>query len=157
MIGATDDRQELDRSFLSAALSGTPLPATLHRAFDTLADIGKSVCEAIELGFERILTSGQAAKADQGLEGLKAAVACAAGRISIMAGSGVSAGNAMRLLKDAHVDELHASCSSPSQAVAPGAAELRLGFMPSTGTRSTDAELVRALRDAMNHFREAAE
>ncbi|MEM9633804.1 MAG: copper homeostasis protein CutC [Pseudomonadota bacterium] len=157
VIGATTDQRQLDRDFLSTALSGTELPATLHRAFDTLQDPSESVEEAISLGFERILTSGQAGKAEQGLDVLAAAVARAAGRISVMAGSGISEANAARILGKSAVNELHASCSSPCAPLPSTAPEVRLGFLSSEGARLTDASKVQALKTAIDQYLETAE
>jgi len=156
VIGAVTFEHELDRSFLSAALAASALPAALHRAFDTLKDFSKGIADAIDLGFERILTSGQAETADQGLEVLAAAVKQAAGRISIMAGSGVTAANAAGILKHTAVPELHASCSRPADGSSEDTPETRLGFVARTGIRKTDGRLVRELRDAMDQFMEAA-
>lgn len=156
VIGAVTERRELDRDFLAAAIESTTLPLTLHRAIDTVKDYSIAVETAIELGFERILSSGQASTADLGRDALAAAVKQAAGRISIMAGSGVSAASAERLLLHAGVRELHASCASYVDAPSPDALENKLGFVAKTGVRSTDAKLVRALRDAMDKYLEAA-
>ncbi|MEO9526445.1 MAG: copper homeostasis protein CutC [Roseibium sp.] len=156
VIGAVDDHARLDRDFLADALSQAELPATLHRAIDTVADFDLAIETAITLGFERVLTSGQAHSAACGLEQLARAVDLAAGRMSIMAGSGVTAENAVGLLKQASVSELHASCSVRIKAHTPDLGEARLGFVPEAGIRKTDGNLVRALRLAMNRFEEAA-
>ncbi|WP_298816407.1 copper homeostasis protein CutC [uncultured Roseibium sp.] len=156
VIGAVTERRELDRDFLATAIENTSLSVTLHRAIDTVKDYASAVETAIELGFERILSSGQATTADLGREALASAVKQAAGRISIMAGSGVSAANAQSLLAHAGVHELHASCGSYVDAPSPDALESKLGFVGETGVRSTDAKLVRALRDAMDKYLEAA-
>ncbi|POF29328.1 copper homeostasis protein CutC [Roseibium marinum] len=156
VIGALTGEYELDRAFLATALSGTCLPATLHRAFDTLRDIAKGVSQALELGFERILTSGQAGRADQGLEVLASTVRHASGRIPVMAGSGVSSANAAHILRHTSVNELHASCSSPAEADNADTPETRLGLVPPSGIRKTNSALVRELRGAMDQFTEAA-
>ncbi|MCK7611561.1 copper homeostasis protein CutC [Roseibium sediminicola] len=158
VIGAVDDQHALDREFLAAALESTSLPATLHRAIDTVRDYEKAVADAIKLGFERILSSGQADKAELGMDRLASAVRVASGRISIMAGSGVNAANAPRILKHTGAPELHASCSKPKgDAPAPGISETRLGFVAATGTRDTDASLVQSLRHVMDiHAEDAA-
>ncbi|ASP32673.1 copper homeostasis protein CutC [Labrenzia sp. VG12] len=158
VLGAVDEHHALDRNFLSVALKSTRLPATLHRAIDTVQDYGQAIEDAIALGFERILTSGQADKAELGMDRLHQAARIAAGRLSIMAGSGVNAANAARILRHAGVSELHASCSKPKGDVSqPSTAETRLGFVAATGSRDTDAGLVQALRHAMDlHAEDAA-
>lgn len=152
VIGAIDDKRRLDRDFLSLALRRTALPATLHRAFDALADMSAGMEDAVELGFERVLTSGRQLQAVKGLDALAYCVDMARGRISIMAGAGVKAENAALILRRAQVDELHASCSAYSCAPAPDEPEIRLGFVDRSGAKSTSAESVRALREVINDF-----
>ncbi|GAB2187080.1 copper homeostasis protein CutC [Roseibium sp. LAB1] len=156
VVGAIDNQHNLDLDFLSVSLKGTRLPATLHRAIDTVQDYPKAISDAIELGFERVLTSGQADKAEHGLSQLEVAVTLAAGRISIMAGSGVTAANAARILKLSGVRELHASCSSRKPLREPRDLETRFGFVSEAGIKDTDGNVVQALRRAMDQFTEAA-
>jgi len=157
VIGAVTDQSALDCEFLAAALKITPLAGTLHRAIDTVQDFEHAVEDAISIGFERILTSGQADKAELGTDRLASAARLASGRISIMAGSGVNAANATRILKQGGVTELHASCSKPTDvAPLPDLAETRLGFVAASGTRDTDANLVQSLRHVMDLYAETA-
>ena len=58
------------------------------------------------MGFERILTSGQQLKAIDGLDLLQQLVQRAAGRISIMPGSGVNVENARKILQVTGVHEI---------------------------------------------------
>ncbi|TYC65864.1 copper homeostasis protein CutC [Stappia sp. BW2] len=156
VIGAVDNQRHLDRDFLTVALKGTGLPATLHRAVDTVQDYLKAIEDAIELGFERVLTSGQAPKAEEGLLLLEQAVRLADDRISVMAGSGITAANANRILKTSGVSELHASCSSVKRSQQPQDLETRLGFVAEAGSKDTDGNAVQALRKAMDQFTETA-
>nr|WP_321230404.1 copper homeostasis protein CutC [uncultured Psychroserpens sp.] len=87
-----------------------PLPFTFHRAFDVVPNPKIALEQLIELGVERILTSGQHPKAINGLETLKALKQQAKNRIIILVGSGVSSENA-QTFKDASFDEIHASAS----------------------------------------------
>lgn len=64
---------------------------TLHRAFDVCVDPFQAMEQAIELGFDTILTSGQKNVCTEGTELLKQLVERSNGRIDIMVGSGVSA------------------------------------------------------------------
>lgn len=82
------------------------LEITLHRAIDFTEDLSKSVNQSIELGFDRILTSGGASRAIEGKDQLSKMVAAANSKIEIMAGSGVNASNAEKLA-ELGVDALH--------------------------------------------------
>ncbi|MET1415501.1 copper homeostasis protein CutC [Roseibium sp. HPY-6] len=149
VIGSVTDADRLDTAFLKPALQGTALNATLHRAFDTLSDFKTAIDDAVSVGFERVLTSGHQNTADEGCTVIREAVRYATGRISIMAGSGVTPANAARILKETGVEELHASCSM-RQCALPASREVQLGFASATGQKLTDARLVRALRQAVD-------
>jgi copper homeostasis protein len=127
---------------LVAAAQGMDL--TLHRCFDLVPDMGAALEEAVALGFRRILTSGGAMAAEAGAARIAALTRQAAGRIVIMPGAGVSAGNAARML-GLGTRELHGSCSVTVHADGP---EVALGFGPATA-RQTDAATVRAVKRAM--------
>lgn len=89
----------LDSSFLKelvAASSGMRL--TLHRAFDVCADPFEALEEAIVLGFDTILTSGQKSSCRLGAALIGELRRRAAGRIEILVGAGVDA-DAIRELR----------------------------------------------------------
>lgn len=85
------------------------LSVTLHRAFDMTADPSAALEGAIRLGCRTILTSGQAQNAPVGLECLRQIHNQAAGRIHIMAGSGVRSGNIRALHDGTDIRTFHAS------------------------------------------------
>ena len=65
-----------------------------HRDYlDMAKDLNRTLEQAVELGFTTILTSGGKASAPRGAEILAALNHQAAGRIRLMAGAGVNAGN----------------------------------------------------------------
>lgn len=149
VLGATTDSGELDTPYLRDVLAQTRLKATLHRAFDTLHDPMNGLMTAIDIGFERILTSGQAQYAEDGVALIAELVQTAAGRVSIMAGSGITPVNVACILTATNVPEIHASCSKPEpDALEPNAAT-RLGFVVATEEKRTDAETVQALKAAL--------
>lgn len=87
-----------------------PLPFTFHRAFDVVINPKEALEQLIDMGVDRILTSGQQPKAIDGLETLKDLKQQAKNRIIILVGSGVSSEN-IKAFKDAGFDEIHASAS----------------------------------------------
>lgn len=88
------------------------LSVTFHRAFDMCADQFKALETIIELGCDRILTSGGKSTAMEGATVLNRLVEQAAGRISIMPGSGVSEANVADLVHFTGVTEVHSSARS---------------------------------------------
>jgi copper homeostasis protein len=83
-----------------------PMQVTFHRAIDMTPDYLEALEDIIETGCDRILTSGQKNTVVEGIENIKTLVKQANGRIEIMAGSGVNAGNAPTLIHTG-VDALH--------------------------------------------------
>lgn len=81
---------------------------TFHRAFDTMEDRGEALEVLAGLGVRRILTSGAASAAPDGLDELARLVALADGRIEIMAGAGIRSDNVETILM-CGVDAVHAS------------------------------------------------
>lgn len=87
-----------------------PLPVTFHRAFDECADPLKALEEIIGCGCARVLTSGCQPTAVEGAEMLQQLVKQADGRITILAGSGITPENAAALREKTGVSEIHGSC-----------------------------------------------
>lgn len=69
------------------------MAVTMHRAFDVCVDPFEALEQAISLGIDTILTSGQENSAMQGAKLLKELQERSKGRITIQAGSGVKAEN----------------------------------------------------------------
>lgn len=86
-----------------------PLSVTFHRAFDMCKDPFIALEELIELGVERILTSGQESRAVDGKVLLSELVKQARYRIIIMPGSGINDNNIKELLADTGAKEFHLS------------------------------------------------
>ena len=152
VLGASRPSGELDAEMLDALIAHAQgLGATLHRAFDLVPDFAAGLETAVQLGFERILTSGGARTAPAGANRIAELVDQADGRISIMAGSGVTAANVAELVARTGVPEVHAS-GRGAAAVGSGGEHARiakaLGFVD-VGMRDTDdaavAAIVRAL------------
>jgi copper homeostasis protein len=85
------------------------LGVTFHRSFDMCIDQYQALEDIIELGFERILTSGGKSTAMEGASIINHLVEKAAGRIIIMPGGGINENNAADLVHFTGVNEIHAS------------------------------------------------
>lgn len=84
--------------------------AVFHRAFDCTRDPFASIELLIHMGADRVLTSGLAAKAVEGAELLQKLQAGYGKQIEILAGSGIHAGNARKLMDDTGITQVHSSC-----------------------------------------------
>lgn len=91
---------------------GKGMSVTFHRAFDMCRDPMGALEQIVGLGIDRILTSGQEATAEQGIPLLRQLVERAAGRIVIMPGCGVNAGNIEKIARETGAGEFHLSARS---------------------------------------------
>lgn len=85
------------------------MSVTFHRAFDMCRDPFESLEKIIELGCDRILTSGQQPKAEMGFDLIKQLVDLAGDRIIIMPGSGVNDQNIAKIASATGAKEFHFS------------------------------------------------
>lgn len=86
-----------------------PLEVTFHRAFDRVVDPFAALEDIIDMGCERILTSGQQPKVPDGLLLIKELVDKAEDRIIIMPGSGVTSQNIISIAERTGAKEFHSS------------------------------------------------
>jgi copper homeostasis protein len=87
-----------------------PLSFTFHRAFDCASNPEKNLENLIEIGVNRLLTSGLQVKAENGIELLKKLLKIAQNKLIILPGSGINSKNAL-LFKEAGFQEIHTSAS----------------------------------------------
>ncbi len=118
VLGVLDEQARVDVPGTQelVALAG-PLPVTFHRAIDMTPDPAASLEDVIATGAARVLTSGGAPKASQGLATVARMVESAAGRITVMTGGGISPDNIASAADSTGATEFHASlrtvCPSP--------------------------------------------
>lgn len=146
-----DGRVDVARTARLVAAAG-PMQTTFHRAVDMTRDLAQAMEDIIESGCTRILTSGGRNTAPEGIETLRVLVRRAAGRIELMAGSGVNPANA-RTLAATGVDALHFSARGfrPSrmvyrnEAVSMGAC----AGVPEYATPCADERIIRQILDQL--------
>ncbi|MBC7936136.1 MAG: copper homeostasis protein CutC [Rhizobacter sp.] len=86
-----------------------PMGVTFHRAFDRTNNLQLALEDVIEIGCERILTSGGVPNAADGTATITALIKQAAGRIIIMPGSGVRSDNIKAIKETTGAMEFHTS------------------------------------------------
>lgn len=86
-----------------------PLRVTFHRAFDMTRDGRRSLEDLINLGVERVLTSGLESSALEGLPLIADLVRQAGERIIVMPGGGITERNVGRIVAGSGVREVHIS------------------------------------------------
>jgi copper homeostasis protein len=86
-----------------------PMPISFHRAFDMSNDLEKALEDLIDLGFIRVLTSGGAENAFNGIETISKLVKQADGRIEIMPGAGINPQNILEISIQTGAQNFHSS------------------------------------------------
>ena len=108
VFGCLTPDGEIDRPAVRALRrAARPLPVTFHRAFDVSRDPLEALEALIELGVDRVLTSGQQPSAPEGLDLIAALVSAAGDRLIIMPGVGINAGNILRVAAATRAREFH--------------------------------------------------
>ncbi len=85
------------------------LSTTFHRAFDVVKNPQNSLNDIIDIGFDRLLTSGLQPSAYQGKTLIKSLIEESKNKIIIMPGSGISETNVRELVDYTGAQEIHLS------------------------------------------------
>ncbi|MEO6404642.1 MAG: copper homeostasis protein CutC [Ferruginibacter sp.] len=86
-----------------------PMGLTFHRAIDRTVDLKEALEQIIEIGFERVLTSGGFPTVDEGAGQIAAMIKQADERIIIMPGSGLRSANISAIATQTGAVEFHSS------------------------------------------------
>ncbi|MFB9951728.1 copper homeostasis protein CutC [Rhizobium puerariae] len=114
VIGASRPDMRLDRPMLGRLMKKAGgLGVTLHRAFDLVPDPFEALEQAVDLGVERILTSGLKVTGPEGADLIRQLVERAGERVSIMPGGGINLSTVEQVVRGTGVHEVHSSCRRP--------------------------------------------
>jgi len=86
-----------------------PMSVTFHRAFDRTSDPFQALEDIIDIGCERILTSGLQPTAIEGIHDIEKIIKQADERIIIMPGSGIRSENIVQIAETTKAIEFHTS------------------------------------------------
>ncbi|MEC9476978.1 MAG: copper homeostasis protein CutC [Planctomycetota bacterium] len=155
VLGALTEEGKVDAvalQWLVEACQGRPV--TFHRAFDHCVDRVTGLEQIIDCGCQRLLTSGGAETAMEGVEEISRIVESSAGRIEVIAGGGIRPGSALQLVEKTELRWLHLSgrrkiCGPSTNR----STQIPLG--PTTSVEAgqrwiTDPSIIRALREELN-------
>ncbi|MDP3582019.1 MAG: copper homeostasis protein CutC [Ignavibacteria bacterium] len=110
VIGVLKEDGTIDKTRTKELIEAAkPMSVTFHRAFDMTREPEEALNTLIELGVDRLLTSGQEADVHKGITALKKLVELARDRIIIMPGGGVDEINIKEVVEKTGVKEIHAS------------------------------------------------
>jgi copper homeostasis protein len=126
-----------------------PMSVTFHRAFDRCRDPNIALEELIEIGCERVLTSGQKQTAPEGISLIAELNQQASGRIIVMPGSGVRRENIRQLAEITGCTEFHSSLKGKDRSRMEFLHPSFSGSEESYMNNSIDPQEVKALRQAL--------
>ncbi len=110
VFGCLTAKGDIDLSLMRQLIEASQgMSITFHRAFDVCRNPQEALEQIIELGCNRILTSGAQATAEQGIPFLKKLQQQAAGRIILLAGCGVNENNIAHIATETGIREFHFS------------------------------------------------
>ncbi len=111
VVGALNFNNEIDisscKKFINAA---DGMSSTFHLAFDLTSDVFESMEKIIDLGFQRILTSGKQTEAIKGKKLIEKLAQKSQKRISIMPGLKLRSSNIDYFLNNNLFTDFHSSC-----------------------------------------------
>jgi copper homeostasis protein len=114
VIGLLNPDGTVDKPRTAALVElARPLSVTFHRAFDMTIDPQQALEDLIDLGIDRVLTSGQEDSSLEGLELITALVRQAGDRIVVMPGGGINERNIQKIVSQSGVREVHFAARTP--------------------------------------------
>lgn len=112
VIGALDKNGIPDRGTLQALMqAGEGMKFTFHRAIDACPHPMEAMTALIDMGFDKVLTSGGQPSAFEGMAQISEMQQRFGTQIAIMAGGGINIGNIMEIIAATGVTNCHASLS----------------------------------------------
>jgi copper homeostasis protein len=113
VLGALTANGAVDRAASERLIAlARPASVTFHRAFDEAADMQAAFHEVVSLGVDRLLTSGGAATALDGVDVIAGMVRRVGGRLTVLPGGGVTETTAPEIVRRTGASELHFSARS---------------------------------------------
>jgi copper homeostasis protein len=124
-----------------------------HRAFDVVPDPFRALEELIDLGFTRVLTSGQQKTAPEGSELIRRLVDFSRGRIEVLPGAGIRAHNVERLIHATGCTQVHLTAFTANVDASAAASPLHFGSISdslSSAYEHVDRETVQRMKETLD-------
>ena len=108
VVGALTADGDVDASIMKELIEAArPMQMTFHRAFDFARDQDSAIDALMQLGVDRVLTSGGAATALEGAASLARLVQRTGNAMTVLAGGSITASNVAQIVSDSGVREVH--------------------------------------------------
>jgi len=112
VFGALDANLRLDKALMNQVRNDFSNELTYHRAFDDLVEWQTDLDGLVEIGVNRLLSSGLATSVVNGIPTLCEMVDHSKGRIEIMVGGGINLANLPEILLKVQPDAIHFSATT---------------------------------------------
>ena len=114
VFGVLDPQGAVNESACEFLLrAAAPKPCTFHRAIDASANLQESLKRIMQLGFQRVLTSGGKNSLSEGLDQVVELLNLAKDQLIVMPGGGLKPSHVPILKATGYLKEIHASCKLP--------------------------------------------
>ncbi len=108
VFGALDDAGRVHREHNARIIQAADgRPVVFHRAFDATPNADRALEDLIELRFTRVLTSGHAPTAEEGIPTLRRHLERAGSRIEVLPGGKIRAHNAAQIVAETGATQIH--------------------------------------------------
>lgn len=129
--------------------------AVFHRAFDVVPNWKKSLDQLIDLGIDRVLTSGQCPSVRDGSKTVAQMIDYAQGRIEILPGAGITLQNVRDVIAETGTNQIHIALNQvrPDHSTAHNSAIYFGGalYPPENQFTMADEGKIRDLRRLIDH------
>lgn len=149
VVGGLTSQGDLDKDLCRRYMEWAyPMDVVFHRAIDKCRDPLQAIDQLITWGYHRVLTSGQAQNAPAGAELIKAMQHQAAGKLTIMAGGGLTADNISVFVARTQVSDVHLSAKKliPSRFKTTSTVTLSIPGIPEDEYLETDTHSVQRIK-----------
>lgn len=110
VIGALNENGDLDVEKIKIMMKdGEGMKFTFHRAIDACNNPLEALATLVELGFDKVLTSGCKPKAIDGVGMIRQMQEKYGDKIKIMAGGGININNVVTIINETGISNCHAS------------------------------------------------
>jgi copper homeostasis protein len=114
VFGVLDPKGAVNESACEFLLrAAASKPCTFHRAIDASANLQESLKKIMQLGFQRVLTSGGKNSLSEGLDQVVELLNLAKDQLIVMPGGGLKPSHVPALKATGYLKEIHASCKLP--------------------------------------------
>lgn len=128
--------------------------SVFHRAFDLVPEPKTALETLVQLGFQRVMTSGQQSATPAGVALIRDLVRQSANRLEILPAGGITQDNVAEIVRMTGCDQIHASLRSDRHDPSADARPLiRFGVSSSQSEnhyRATSEDLVRLMRSTLD-------